>query len=348
MKYRFKFCTKFVFMFCISTFFTITLSMIVIGGCMGFLMHHGYSILPKSMMVLLGLALLSIILSTVISCFVGKKVFAPLNEVNRGAKEVARGNFNISLREDYMIHEVQELSRNFNIMVGELKSADIIHNDFTRNVSHEFKTPLSAIEGYATLLQNKQLEPSKRSFYADKIIENTKRLTNLTGNILALSQLENKQIQLERHNYPLDEQLRQVILLFEEKWTEKNLDIDVDLPETIYYGSEDLLFQVWQNIIGNGVKFAPDYGTLRVSIKSLEDTISVAISDNGCGIEPSELSRIFDKFYQCDSTHSKEGNGLGLALAKQIVDLHQGTISAESEINKGTTFTVKLPKIKNG
>lgn len=179
-------------------------------------------------------------------------------------------------------------------------------------------------------MQKRGLSEEKRVEYTNKILINTKRLSNLTGNILLLSRLENQEKEIKKEIYSLDEQIREIILLFETQWTEKNLELDIELESINYCGNKELLAHVWQNIIGNAVKFVPENGIIRISLKNNENKILFSVSDNGIGMSPEVTQRIYEKFYQGETNRSTSGNGLGLTLAKRIVDLHSGTISVSS------------------
>ncbi len=277
---------------------------------------------------------------------ISDKIFVPMIKLNESMKRVADGDFSVRMNETGMFREVREMIQNFNIMAKQLGSNKIIHTDFTRNFSHEMKTPLSTIEGYATLLQDPQLTFEKRTEYAEKIIRNTKRLSALTGNILVLSRLENSSVAVQKKKFSLDEQLRQVVIMFEEVWTEKNIDIDIDDEgkHVSFYGSEDMLFQAWQNIVGNALKFTNNGGIVRIILRETPDSITVSVKDNGIGISEEDQKRIFEKFYQADASHASRGNGLGLAITRHIIELHSGSINVVSEPNKGSEFIVILPK----
>ena len=286
-------------------------------------------------------------------CFAGiatkiasDKIFVPMIKLNESMKRVADGDFSVRMNETGMFREMREMIHNFNIMTKQLGSNKMIHTDFTRNVSHEMKTPLSAIEGYATLLQDPDISCENRAEYAEKIIQNTKRLSALTGNILALSRLENNSVAIEKKEFSLDEQLRQVVIMYEEVWTEKNIDIDIEDggKNIMYCGSEDMLFQAWQNLVGNALKFTDNDGTVRIILNETDDSITVRIKDNGIGISEEDQSRIFEKFYQADLSRASNGNGLGLAITRKIIELHSGSISVKSEVGQGSEFIVTLPK----
>jgi len=292
--------------------------------------------------VILVFATVSVITGTFLARFGTKKLIAPIIEISEATKEVAKGNFDIQLYENSYAREVNVMARNFMIMAQELENTETFHNDFIHNVSHEFKTPLSAIEGYATLIQNKSLSEEKRDAYVKKILFNSKRLSTLTGNILQLSRLENQEITTKKRRFSLDEQIRENVLLFEDEWNKKNIVLDIELETVEYYGNSDLLSQVWQNLIGNAVKYVDENGNIRIILKTVNNEITVQISDNGIGMNDEVKKRVFEKFYQGDTSHSSEGNGLGLTLAKRIVDLHEGSIEVSSKERKGTTFTVRL------
>ncbi|MGN0604543.1 MAG: ATP-binding protein [Oscillospiraceae bacterium] len=277
---------------------------------------------------------------------VSDKIFVPMIKLNESMKRVAGGDFTVQMNETGMFREVREMIHNFNIMTKELGSNKIIHTDFTRNVSHEMKTPLSTIEGYATLLQDPNISYENRAEYAAKIIQNTKRLSALTGNILVLSKLENNSVAISKKLFSLDEQLRQVVLMYEEVWTEKNIDIDIDDAGNRFdfLGSEELLFQAWQNLVGNALKYTENGGIVRIILRETDDGITVCVKDNGIGISEENRSRIFEKFYQADASHASNGNGLGLAITRKIIELHSGSISVKSESGQGSEFIVSLPE----
>ena len=307
------------------------------------LVRSGILTNPRPELILLVSALVSIIVGTIFSQVIGKRPLKFIQNIDNATKEVVKGNFEVRLSDNIQAEELRSVAQNFNKMIQELSNTEIFRTDFIENVSHEFKTPCSAIEGYATLLQNNSLTEEKRTEYTNRILFNTRRLSNLTGNILLLSRLENQEIEVKKETFSLDEQLREVILLFESQWIEKELDLDIDLCTVNYTGNREMLMQVWQNIFGNAMKFVPDRGQIRVLLSTDRRSVKISIVDNGIGMSKDVLKRIYEKFYQADSSRNEIGNGLGLTLAKRIVDLHGGTISVSSEIGKGTAFTVTLP-----
>lgn len=293
--------------------------------------------------IALGPLLASTLVGTLLSIASGKRVVHVVENANDAIRQVAGGNFDVKMDENIPVLELREIAKNFNVMTRELAGTEMLRNDFVENVSHEFKTPLTAIEGYVTLLQKKDLPEEKRMEYTQKIMASTKRLSGLVGNILLLSRLENQEIAIARASFSLDEQIRESLLLLEEQWSGKDLELDIDMAECDYTGSADLLAQVWQNLLSNAFKFAPESSSVRIVLRQNESGVRVEVSDQGPGIPASMQNRIFEKFYQGDTSRSSQGNGLGLALVKRIVDLHDGQISVRSVIGEGSTFIVELP-----
>ena len=269
--------------------------------------------------------------------------FAPISRLSRAMKEVAGGNFRVHVETKSVFRDIRDSFDSFNLMVSELNATETLQTDFISNVSHEFKTPINAIEGYASLLQDSELPREQQAQYVGKIIFNTKRLSDLVGNILLLSKVNNESIRPKANTYRLDEQIRQSIFALERKWTEKSIDLDIEMDEVEYCGYEGFMMHVWTNLIDNAIKFDSYGGSIRLRLKKDGERVRFTVSDTGPGIAPKEQSRIFTKFYQVDSSHKEEGNGLGLALVKRIVTSSGGNISVESEPGAGATFTVELP-----
>jgi len=284
-----------------------------------------------------------ILIGTGISLFVGSKMIKPITKLSKALSEVTEGNFGTRIEEKGSIEEIRDMAKNFNSMARSLSSIETLRNDFIVNVSHEFKTPIASIEGYVTLLQNEDLSAAERNEYIGMILESSGQLSTLSGNILNLSKLESQETLLNKKEFRLDEQIRQAVLLLEKEWSSKDLHIHVDLSKITYNGDEALLMQVWTNLIGNAIKFTGPGGSIRIGSFVRGARAAVEISDSGCGISEGALETIFDKFYQEDTARKSEGNGLGLTLAKRIVDLCGGTITVKSRIGKGSTFTVSLP-----
>lgn len=330
-------------LFSLIVFITLNLTLILMALCAGVLLHLGLLNSPVRGAPLIVMGTVSAVLGTVFSHFAGRKPIEMLSQVSEATKEISKGNFDVHLDEQSKIEEIQTMAKNFNLMARELAGTEMLRNDFIENVSHEFKTPLASIEGYTTLLQQKGLSEEKRQEYISRILTSTRSLSSLTGNILLLSNLENQQIEIKKGKFSLDEQLRETILNQESAWTDKQLELDINLECVDIVACQELLYHVWQNLIGNAIKFTPEGGMIHVHLWQKENTAIVTVSDNGCGISAEALPRIFEKFYQADRSHHKAGNGLGLSLAKRIIDLHGGTIAVQSIPDQGTTFTVTLP-----
>lgn len=291
---------------------------------------------------ILALSFVSLLLGVTIAVFVGKLIIAPIQNISNAFNELSHGNFSVKVSENERLAEIRDMSRRFNAMTFDLAHIETLRSDFVVNVSHEFKTPIAAIEGYATLLQNPNLPADRRELYIAKILDNSSKLSELSSNILMLSKLENRQTVPQNVEYRLDEQIRKAILRLENKWAAKKLEFDIDLPSRMYRGCEQLLDQVWSNILDNAVKHSPEGGTIRVSMESGDSCVIVRIADCGDGMSEEVRKHIFEKFYQGDSSRKAEGNGLGLALVKRILDLCGGTVEAESAPGEGAVFSVVL------
>ncbi|CAM4250661.1 HAMP domain-containing sensor histidine kinase [Paenibacillus typhae] len=333
----------------------LVLSVFLILLCNGILMFGLSMLIVKSGLIDVGrfhifwlvsvLLLASVLTGTAITAIVGRKLLAPINDLSDAAKRVAKGDFGARVAyEDHKVDVIGEMAVNFNSMVHELGSMETLRNDFIVNVSHEFKTPIAAIEGYATLMQDQELTPEERADYSRLIIESTRQLSSLSSNILKLAKLENQEIVGGKTEFALDEQLRQALLLLEAQWNDKRINLDLTLEPVVYYGNEELLMQVWLNLLVNAFKFTDNGGEVAVSLLDTgADIIMVQISDSGTGMTEEVMKRIFEKFYQGDKSRSAEGNGLGLPLVRRIVELSGGSVSVESTPGKGSVFTVRLP-----
>lgn len=287
--------------------------------------------------------LISILSGAAIAVGLSKIFVSPMMKLGDAMRKVAGGDFTVRLDCTSKIRDVREVYGSFNTMVKELGNTETLQTDFVSNVSHEFKTPINAIEGYASLLQDSQLTDEQKNAYIDKIIFNTRRLSDLVGNILLLSKVNNQTISLKASTFRLDEQVRQSILALESKWEKKEIEFDIDLDEIEYTGYENLLSHVWLNLIDNAVKFSPQNGQIRIRLKQLDGSVTFSIWDNGLPIPEADIGRIFNKFYQGDNSHASEGNGLGLALVRKIVAAAHGTINVTSSEDAGTEFVVALP-----
>lgn len=283
----------------------------------------------------------AIIIGSVLFLFVGKIVVNPTKKLIKATEKVAAGDFDIEL-ENHRTDEMGILISSFNTMAKELKSIEILRNDFISDISHEFRTPLTSIEGYTKLLRDCNEE--ERREYIDIIIEETKRLSLLTTNILTLNKIDNQNISTPMEDFIMDEQIRRAILLLENKWVEKDIELEIDLENIQYRGNPSLMYQVWINLIDNAIKFSPRGGTVEVKLYEEQGNIIFSIKDNGVGISKEDQKKIFDKFYKSDKSRNTDGNGLGLSIVKRIIEIHKGQILLESSINMGTSIMVKLSK----
>ncbi len=290
------------------------------------------------------LVFMSVLIGASVTIFVGRAILSPIIKFGEATQEVAKGNFSVRIEENHKITEIYEMSRRFNNMIQELGSIETLRNDFVVNVSHEFKTPIAAIEGYATLLLENNLAPAEHEEYVKMILESARQLSSLSGNVLKLSKLESQELVADREYFRLDEQIRDVLVALEPEWSQKNIALGIALTKSKCFGNRELLRQVWINLIGNAVKFTPENGKIDVLLFHDSPWIRVMISDNGIGMDEETQKHIFKKFYQGDRARNTEGNGLGLALTKRIIDLCDGRIEVESQPGKGSKFTVVLPE----
>ena len=341
-RFGFRFNLRLYFTLIVMVEIAISVVVAVILAVILNLVAKGNILLPLTVWQVL----LSLLIGASISAFLGKWFFGPITELGDAMNKVADGDFSVRLTADKGIKEIENIYANFNLMAKELGATEILQTDFVSNVSHEFKTPINAIEGYATLLQGDENLSPEMGQYVEKILFNTKRLSGLVGNILLLSKVDNQVIQSRCSNFRLDEQIRQSVVLLEPKWEEKNIEFDVDLERVDYTGDESMLMHVWNNIIGNAIKFDPVGGYVGIKMKQRDGEITVTVEDSGPGVDEEAKKHIFDRFYQADSSHKEEGNGLGLALVKRIVDANKGRVSVENRLDGGCRFTVVLPGIK--
>ena len=331
----------------LSVIFLFQLIFMVISGLGFFGLYRagGYrAFLANPLLLIIILYVMSFAIASILAFYVDKNILRPIEHLSEASKRVAKGDFSVRLPVERSSEEMFTTFSNFNDMVTGLGSIETLRDDFVANVSHEFKTPIAAIEGYAELIQDDKLSDSERREYAEKILFNTRRLSDLTSNILLLSKLENQQIITDKTSFSLDEQIRNCILLLEKQWTAKDISFDIDLQEIQYTTNAEMLSQVWVNIIGNAIKFSPEGSSIRVKLFKEGDVITAEITDRGIGMDQQTISHIFERFYQGDRAHASEGNGLGLPLVKRIVELCNGNIRVESQYGKGTNFIVTLPQ----
>jgi len=283
------------------------------------------------------------ILSAVIISINISRTLNPIRALTEGANKVAGGDFEVSIPVDLSKQdELTKLTDSFNKMARELSLINMLNNDFINNVSHEFKTPISSIQGFATVMLGTSLTAEQRE-YAEIIVHESERLTKLITNILRLSKLENQEIITEKEGFYIDEQIRRSYLLFQNELARKNIDIDLELSQIAYTGNPDLIQQIWHNLLGNAIKFSYRGGLITIRCYAVDKKAVVSVKDGGIGMDKTTASHIYDKFFQGDRSHVGDGNGLGLSLVKRIVELCGGTIDVESGPGKGSKFTVALP-----
>ncbi len=284
-----------------------------------------------------------LLIGATLSFVLNRLLLFPIRKLDRAMDEVSRGNFKVRLEEKYHYRDIAHIYKNFNLMVKELGANEMLKSDFISNVSHEIKTPITAVEGYAMLLEDPDISSDDKTKYVEKILLNTGRLSELVGNILLLSKLDNQNIRSGEEFFSLDEQIRESILLLEPKWSEKNIEFDAELESVSFLANRGILMHIWNNLIGNAVKFTPAGSTVGISLKESGGNAVFSVKDKGAGISEEQKARIFDKFYQGDSSHKSEGNGLGLSLVKRIVDIYGGTVEMQNLPEGGCVFTVALP-----
>ena len=320
----------------------LALGELIIAGGVALLLSLLLRKLEVQLSPVLWVLVFSIILSCVLGGFLSALFFTPIARLSRAMRQVQGGDFSIRMEDPTYIREVRDLYENFNLMTRELEATEIIQSDFVSNVSHEFKTPINAIEGYAMLLQDGQ-RSEEQALYVKKILLNTRRLSELVGNVLLLSKVDHQAIDGNTSRFRLDEQIRSALLLLESKWTEQETEFDVELESIEFTGNESMLLHVWSNLIDNAIKYGPRGGLITLRLRAEAGQAVFTIEDCGPGIPESHQPHIFDKFYQVESSRTAEGNGLGLALTKRVLDVCGGTIAVENLPAAGCRFTVKLP-----
>ena len=275
----------------------------------------------------------------------------PVKMITDAAQRIMNGDFSVRVKHMHGsgIEGFNQIGESINAMAEELSSVETLRTDFIANVSHEMKTPLAVMQNYGTLMQAPDLAEEKRIEYAKAIIDSSRRLADMMTNILKLNRLENQQIYPQIENFDLGEQLCESLLQYESTWERKNIEIETDIAENVVVSADaELLSLVWNNLFSNAFKFTEDGGRVTLILTADEKFATVKVSDTGCGMSAEIGAHIFEKFYQGDTSHATQGNGLGLALVKRVVDIMQGEIGVESAVGVGTTFTVKIRRDGNG
>lgn len=329
-------------MLTLQTFFVV-LIVIVIATALALM--YRVVITDMHMIGVLSMLVPIVVLVTLVNFLFTRYIYRYLDKISDAMQKVADGDYTVRLDAE-KDQPFRELYRNFNTMAEELGGVEMLKNDFINGYAHELRTPITSINGFAEMLLNDDgtLSNEERRSYLEIIASESRRLADLAGNSLLMSRLDTQKIIPDKKPFSLDEQLRRCSILLSGQWTEKELDMTMDLDEAVYVGDYDLMRHLWINLLTNAVKYTPKGGSITVTLKNEEKFIAVSVADTGKGIPPEDRERIFDKYYQTDKSHSKRGLGLGLAICKRIVQLCNGSLTVESDVGVGSTFTVKLPK----
>lgn len=279
-----------------------------------------------------------------VSYIITRMQLRPLRQLQAGMKALASGEFSYRLDTPTLTpDEFKELHDCFNIMALELESTELLRRDFINSFSHEFKTPIVSIRGFAKILQSKTATPQQEQEYLKIIVDESERLSTLSQNVLYLCKVENQTILSHTEQYDLTEQIRQTILSLQNQWEKKHLDFEMNMDDVCFTCNRELMGQMWLNLIDNAVKYSPQNSTIFMTLCEKPKQICFSITDQGDGIDDAEQKRIFDKFYQCDASHAAQGNGIGLSIVKRVAEIHGGSVAVTSRIGEGSTFTVTLP-----
>ena len=348
-KQRFALTLLFSFVvFCILVITVLIVNVIVfVLAQFGFFANDQMDISVVELIMLL-ITGASLAIGTLISVLMGKFPLKPFNTMINGLNRLAKGDYKARIKFGKLIRRhpaMTELTNSFNTLAEELENTEMLRSDFINNFSHEFKTPIVSIAGFAKLLKRGKLDPQQQMEYLNVIEEESLRLADMATNVLNMTKVENQAILSNVTKFNLSEQLRACVLLLERKWTKKSIEFSMDFGEHLIEGDEELLKQIWLNLVDNAVKFSPEGGLVEIAIQDAEEVVRVSVINNGPEIKPDVQKRIFDKFYQAEESHSTEGSGIGLAVVKRIVELHAGTVSVHSE-NQLNLFMVELPKKK--
>lgn len=279
--------------------------------------------------------------------FIRRKIMVdrPTKKITEATEKITSGDFSVRIKpmQSSGMEGFNQIAEAINQMAAELSSVETLRTDFIANVSHEMKTPLAVMQNYGTLLQSPELSEEKRLEYAKGVTDASRRMADMMTNILKLNRLENQQIYPEISEYDLGEQLCECLLQFESVWESSEIEIETEIDEGVMIKADaELLGHVWNNLLSNAFKFTDNGGKVSLSLSATEHHAVVKVTDTGCGMSPEVGAHIFEKFYQGDSSRSVQGNGLGLALVKRVVDIMKGEISVESTVGKGSTFTVRI------
>lgn len=330
----------------LCAFILISLTTTVTSWIFYFLREWGF-ITEKNFRIvwMFDFAIVCTILGSIISVIAVHRPVKKVTRLTEAMEEIANGNFTIRLKEKKLkINKITNKTvKMFNNMAQQLESTEMLSRDFINNFSHEFKTPIASINGFAKLLKDSALSPDEKAEYLDIIIQESERLSNLSINILSLSKLEQQSILTNKTDFNLTEQIRIIIGTLYQKWSAKNLDIVFEGNDVLIYANKEMLGQVWVNLLDNAIKFSSENSVINVYIDEKPEKITISLKNFSETIFPEQIDRIFDKFYQTDQSHSTNGNGLGLPMVKRIIELHNGTVKVRTENSEAVVFVIELP-----
>ncbi|WP_163102337.1 sensor histidine kinase [Peribacillus alkalitolerans] len=291
------------------------------------------------------LLVITVVLSILFVAISTRYIVKPIIKLSEATKQIAKGDYNIQLQTNRS-DEIGQLAAHFSKMTKSLENLEEMRQEFVSNVSHELQTPLASIQGFSQTLKAETLTEDQRKEYLSIIENESRRLSLLSKQLLTLASLDKDKEAIEMHTFDVADQIKQVLFLTEWNWREKELAMDLDIPSTFIHGDQRLLHQVWTNLLTNCIKFTEHGGTISIQLSEVNRVCHIDIKDSGIGIDETDLPNIFNRFYKADKSRSrKEGSGLGLAISKKIIEMHNGTITAESTLGKGTTFHIRLPQL---
>lgn len=334
---------KLVLMFTIVVFLIMLVTMLLSSACLFLLYHVGIvqtgepSFLPFFIFILI-----SLLLGAFIAACFSRHPLQPLRILADASDKIASGNYDVRIDLKYT-EEFERLTNSFNHMAEELGSVEMLRSDFVNSFSHEFKTPIVSVRGFAKILKREDLTEEERDEYLDIIIEESERLAAMANNVLSLTKLEQQVILTDIARFNVSEQIRIVIAMMDNKWKDKNISFCFDSNEIHLKGNEEILKQVWINLLDNAIKFSEPGRTVEITLNQNDDTVTCSITNYGHNIPKKDVPKLFDKFYQADPSRTTAGNGLGLAICKRIIELHHGTIWLAENTEDRTVFKINLP-----
>lgn len=336
--------------YALAFFVVMMISVLIAAGLLYILVRVNAINTPDSTLeaseIILFMAFSSLLVGIFVSILTSEILLKPINYIISQINRLASGDFKARIKRGKFvnIHPIfTEVTDSFNKMASELENTEMLRADFINNFSHEFKTPIVSIAGFAKLVRKGNLSETQKTEYLEIIEKESLRLSYMATNVLNLTKVENQTILTEVSHFNLSEQIRGCVLFLEERWTKKNIELSIDLEEYYINANEELLKQVWINLLDNAVKFSPEDGVVGISIQPLKDCICVSITNTGSEISEDNIERIFNKFYQADKSRATEGHGVGLAIVKKIIELHDGEVKVDSNAER-TVFTVTLPR----